>query len=268
MLIGAGDLLSISVYDAPELTQDARVSSTGNVHLTILGDIHATGLQPDALSEVIEGQLRERQLIQQPHVSVTIKEFTTQGVTVEGEVKKPGVYPIYAERSLLDMIAMADGLTPNADTHISIRRHGNGTVDKVLVSQNDPDLSQRSVRVYPGDVVIVPRAGLAYVLGDVQRPGGYIMHDDGRMSVIQAISEAQGTTRLASMKHVVLLHNASSGIVRTELRLDDILRGKRPDVPLENGDILFVPASGMKTFAQNTAGITASVAGASLYTVR
>lgn len=268
VLIGAGDLLSISVYDAPELAQDVRVSSAGNVHLTILGDVHATGLQPDALAEAIEVQLRERKLIQQPHVSVTIKEFTTQGVTIEGEVKKPGVYPIYAERSLLDMLAMADGLTPSADTHISIRRHGTGAVDKVLVSQNDPDLSQRSVRVYPGDVVIVPRAGLAYVLGDVQRPGGYIMHDDGRMSVIQAISEAQGTTKLASMKHVVLLHNASTGIVRTELRLDDILRGKRPDVPLENGDILFVPASGMKTFAQNTAGITSSVAGASLYTVR
>ena len=268
VLIGAGDLLSISVYDAPELAQDVRVSSNGNVHLTILGDVHATGLQPDALAETIEVQLRERKLIQQPHVSVAIKEFTTQGVTIEGEVKKPGVYPIYAERSLLDMLAMADGLTPSADTHISIRRHGTGAVDKVLVSQNDPDLSQRSVRVYPGDVVIVPRAGLAYVLGDVQRPGGYIMHDDGRMSVIQAISEAQGTTKLASMKHVVLLHNASTGIVRTELRLDDILRGKRPDVPLENGDILFVPASGMKTFAQNTAGITSSVAGASLYTVR
>ena len=268
VVIGAGDLLSIMVYDAPELAQDVRVSADGSVHLTLLGDVHAAGLQPDGLAAAVETQLSSRQLIQAPHVSVSIKEFTTQGVTVEGEVKKPGLYPIYSERSLIDMLALADGLTANADTHVSIRRHGTGAVDKVLVQQNDPDLTVRSVRVYPGDVVIVPRAGLAYVLGDVTRPGGYIMHDDGRMSVIQAISEAQGTTRLASMKHVVLLHNEPTGVVRTELRLDDIMRGKRPDVPLQNGDILFVPSSGLKTFGQNTQGIVASVSGAALYSVR
>ncbi len=267
VVIGAGDLLAITVYDAPELAQEVRVSGDGTVHLTILGDLHAAGLQPDGLAAAMEVQLHDRNLILAPHVSVAIKEFTTQGVTVEGEVKKPGLFPIYSERSLVDVIALADGLTPNADTRVTVRRHSNGAVENVVLRQNDPDLTQRSVRVYPGDVVIVPRAGLAYVLGDVTRPGGYIMHDDGKMSVIQAISEAQGTTRMASVKHVVLLRKSTSGMQRSELRLDEIMRGKQPDVALENGDVVFVPTSGLKNFEQNTQGIVSSVSGAAIYSV-
>lgn len=266
-VIGVGDLLTIGVYDAPELTQDVRVSADGNVHLTILGDLHADGLQPNALAGEMEKQFRDRNLIRQPHVSVSIKEFTTQGVTVEGEVKKPGLYPIYSERSIVDVIAMADGVTAAADTHISIRRHGTNLVQRVEMNPSNPDLSQRSIRVYPGDLVIVPRAGLAYVLGDVARPGGYIMHDNGRMTVLQAISEAQGTTHLASMKHVVLLHKGENGTTRSEVPLNDMLRGKKPDIALDNGDILFVPTNGLKSFAESTAGIAASVSGAALYSV-
>lgn len=266
-VIGVGDLLSVNVFDAPELMQDVRVSADGTVHLTILGDMHAAGMQPDAFAREMQKQFQDRNLIRSPQVSVAIKEFTTQGVTVEGEVKKPGLYPIYAERSLVDVIAMADGLTASADTRVSIRRHGSGMVQRVVMDQNDPDLSQRSVRVYPGDLVIVPRAGLAYVLGDVGRPGGYIMHDNGRMTVLQAISEAQGTTREASLKHVVLLHKGETGVTRSEVPLSDIMRGKKPDIALENGDVVFVPTSGLKSFQHNTEGIMASVSGAALYSV-
>ena len=123
------------------------------------------------------------------------------------------------------------------------------------------------MRVYPGDTVIVPRAGLAYVLGDVGRPGGYIMHDNGSMTILQAISEAQGTTRNASLKHVVLLRKSDSGTDTIPIQLKDMMRGKAKDQALLNGDILFVPPSGLKNFAQSTESLTASMAGAALYVV-
>ena len=266
LVIGDGDLLSISVFDAPELTQDVRVSPDGVIHLQLLGDVHAEGLQPIQLATDLEKDFAERRLITSPQVSVVIKEFNSQGVIVEGEVKKPGIYPLYADRSLVDVIALAEGTTPSADIRISIRRHGSNQIDTITLAQNNGrDDAANDVRVYPGDTVIVPRAGFAYVLGDVVRPGGYIMHDNGSMTILQAISEAQGTTRTASLGHVILLHKSGSEIQAIPIPLKEIMRGKKKDEALVNGDILFVPSSGLKNFAQNTEGITASMAGAALY---
>lgn len=267
MVIGAGDLLSIRVYDAPELDQDVRVESSGMVHLALLGDLTALNLQPEALARDIENDLSRRKLITAPHVTVSIKEFTTQGVTIEGQVEKPGLYPVYSDRSLVDIVALAGGLTPTADTRITVRRHGSGKEETVTLPQNDATAVMASdVRVYPGDTVIVPRAGLAYVLGDVAKPGGYIMKDNGRMTVLQAISEAQGTTPKASLSHVVLLRKTPNGTETIPIQLKAMQRGKEPDQILETGDVLFVPSSGLKSFGYNTEGVFASISGAALYT--
>ncbi len=266
VLIGTGDMLSVNVYDAPELSQEVRVGSSGTVRLVLLGDVYAVGLQPEQLANGIENQLRNRNLIRDPHVSVAVKEFTTQGVTVEGEVKKPGLYPIFSTRSLVDVIALADGTTSSADTRITILRHATGETEQVTLSQNNGEqIASNDVRVYPGDTVIVPRASYAYVLGDVQRPGGYLMHDNGSMTVLQAISEAQGTTRIASLKHVILLRKTEDSTETIPIQLKAIQRGQEPDQQLQSGDILFVPTSGVKSFGQNTQAIFASISGAALY---
>jgi capsular exopolysaccharide synthesis family protein len=266
--IGNGDLLSINVYDAPELSQEVRVGSSGTVHLILLGDIYAIGLQPDQLANSIEAQLSARNLIHAPHVSVTVKEFTTQGVTVEGEVKKPGLYPIFSTRNLVDIIALAEGTTSSAGTQITIIRHATGAIEHVTLSQSSgSEVASSDLRVYPGDKIIVPRAGIAYVLGDVLRPGGYIMHDNGGMTILQAISEAQGTTRIASLKHVILLRKTGTSLQTIPIQLKAIQRGQRPDQQLQSGDVIFVPTSGIKSFGQDTAGVFASISGAAIYAV-
>ena len=267
-LIGVGDLLAINVFDAPELSQEVRVGSEGSVHLALLGDVHADGLQANQLAKVLETEMHDRNLMRKAQVTVSIKEFTTQGVTVEGEVKKPGLYPIYSARSLVDVIAQADGVTSAADIHITIRRQGTNVIKSVTFDQdNGAQVADSDVRVYPGDTVIVPRAGFAYVLGDVQRPGGYIMHDNGSMTILQAVSEAQGTTHNASLKHVILLHKENGVLKTVPIELKAMQRGHLPDQALTAGDIVFVPSSGLKTFASGTEGIAASISGAALYTV-
>jgi polysaccharide export outer membrane protein len=267
-LIGVGDLLGINVYDAPELSQEVRVGSEGTVHLTLLGDVYASSLQPNQLAQQIEDQLKQRNLMRNAQVSVVVKEFSTQGVTVEGEVKKPGVYPIYSARTLVDILAVADGVTGAADTRVTIRRQLTGKIEVVTLSQdNGKQVADSDVRVFPGDTVIVPRAGLAYVLGDVQRPGGYMMRDNGTMTILQAISEAQGTTHNASLKHVILIRR-EAGVTHTiPIELKAIQRGQIPDQTLLAGDIIFVPTSGLKSFASGTEGIAASISGAALYSV-
>lgn len=265
-LIGVGDLISVSVYDAPELNQDVRVEASGTVHLALLGDVKVTDMQPDAFAHVLEADLKSRGLINAPHVTVAIKEFTTQGVTIEGEVQRPGLYPVYSARNIVDVLALAGGVTANADAEVTIQRHGTDTREVVDLPQSNANRVMSSdVRVYPGDTIIVPRAGITYVLGNVTRPGGYIMHDNGKMTVLQAISEAQGLSRDASDSHVILLRKTADGTETTPIQLKAMMRGKIPDVPLQSGDIVFVPSSGLKSFGTNTAGIFASVSGAALY---
>jgi polysaccharide biosynthesis transport protein len=267
-VIGVGDLISINVYDAPELSQEARVESDGNVHLALLGDIKAAHQPPMALARVLEKDLQQRGLMNTAHVTVAIKEFTTQGVTISGEVVRPGLYPIYSARNLLDVLAIAGGVTRDADAEITIQRHGTDTHEMVDLPQSNANrIIHSDVRVYPGDTIVVPRAGLAYVLGNVTRPGGYIMHDNGKMTVLQAISEAQGLARDASDSHVILLRKTADGTQTTPIQLKAMMRGKIPDIPLQTGDIVFVPSSGLKSFGTNTAGIFASVSGAAVYGV-
>ncbi len=266
ILIEPGDVVTIAVYDAPELSQDVRVTPSGTANLALLGDTQVKGLRPEQLARNIESELMSRKLIMHPHVSVSIKEFTTQGITIEGDVQKAGVYPVYSPRLLVDVIAMASGLSPTADTHITIRRASGETETADLSQNNGKSLADNKVMVYPGDTVIVPRANFAYVVGEVARPGGYIMHDNGRMTVLQALSEAQGTTRTASAKKAVLLRRTPNGTVRIPINLHAILRGKAPDEPMQSEDILFIPSSLLKSFAQDTQGVVASVSGAALYT--
>ncbi|MHB1699823.1 MAG: polysaccharide biosynthesis tyrosine autokinase [Acidobacteriaceae bacterium] len=266
ILIEPGDVVTIAVYDAPELSQDVRVTPSGTANLALLGDTQVKGLRPEQLARNIESELVSRKLIMHPHVSVSIKEFTTQGITIEGDVQKAGVYPVYSPRLLVDVIAMASGLSPTADTHITIRRTSGETETADLSQNNGKSLADNKVMVYPGDTVIVPRANFAYVVGEVARPGGYIMHDNGRMTVLQALSEAQGTTRTASAKKAVLLRRTPNGTVRIPINLHAILRGKAPDEPMQSEDILFIPSSLLKSFAQDTQGVVASVSGAALYT--
>ena len=267
-IIGVGDLLHLNVFDAPELSQDVRVGASGDVHLSLLGDVQAAGLAPNALAEQVETQLRSQGLMRNPTVSVELKEFTTQGVTIEGEVAKPGIYPIFSAHSVVDILALAGGRTASADTQILIRRHGSDHPQRMVMNETGGTTeAETNLRVFPGDTVIIPRAGLAYVLGSVQRPGGYLMRSDGGLTILEAISEAQGTTRVASLNHVLLLRKANDGTMTIPIQLKEIQHGKASDQKLVNGDILFVPSSGIKDFAVNTQAITASLSGAALYAV-
>ena len=268
IVIGVGDTLNISVYDAPELAQSVRVAADGKIHITLLGDVQAEGLQPSQLEAAIEAAYQSANLLRKPNVTVELKDFATQGLTVEGEVARPGIYPIYSARSLVDVLALAGGRTDTADSHVTIRRHKTQKLERVELQQNDSDQQANSdVRVFPGDTVIVPRAGLTYVMGSVTKPGGYIMRDGGTMTVLQAISEAQGTTKLASRDTILLLRKTNDGTITIRIALKDMERGKVPDQRLLNGDVLYVPASGGRTFLADTSAITASLSGAALYAI-
>lgn len=267
--IAAGDLLEISVFDAPELNQQVRVSSDGSTQLALLGNTKVAGLTGEGASDLIARELRERHFLLHPQVNVLIKEFASKGVSVTGEVQHPGVYPVLGARTLLDVLSMAGGLNNVADSRIIVK-HRSGNEEDVIVSlkNDDPRNSlANDVQVFPGDLVLVPRAGVVYVLGSVNRPGGFVMQNSGKITLLQALAQAGGTNSTASINKAILLHKTDQGYVTRKLQVGKISRGEEADVELSQNDIVFFPNSRLKSAMHATQGMAESLGGVAIYGV-
>jgi polysaccharide biosynthesis/export protein len=225
--LGPGDLIHVTVYDMPELEQHVRISDQGNVTLSLIGEVKAAGLSAEDLGREIALRLREGDYAKRPSVTVLVEEYTTQGVTVVGEVMKPGVVPIFSTHNLLDILSDAGGLKDTASTEILIRRKGNdGEPERIQLGRDRASLAGAVAKVNPGDQVIVPLAGIVYMLGDLNRPGGYVMSENGKITMLQALAMAGGTTRTAAENGTRLLRPTANGYEEKTISLKNIMLGK------------------------------------------
>lgn len=267
--IAPGDLLHITVFDVPEMTQEVRVGANGKAQLALIGDVALAGMTGQEAAETIARELRNKKLLISPQVNVLVKEFASQGISVSGEVQHPGVYQILGSRTLLDLISMAGGLTNFADTRITVQRRG-AAEEKVTVKlkTDDPETSlANNVQVYPGDLILVPRAGIVYVLGDVNRPGGFVMQDSGKITLLQALAQAGGASKSASLSKAVLMRKNAEGYATTKLHVGKIEKGEDPDLELHANDILFVPNNRLKNAISGTQSVITSIGSASIYAI-
>jgi polysaccharide biosynthesis/export protein len=267
--IAPGDLIEISVFDTPELTQQVRVGADGKAELALIGGVSLAGLTTQQASEEIARQLRDRQLVLRPQVNVLVKESSAQGVSVMGEVEHPGMYPLTGARSLLDVLSLAGGLTKVADTRVTIRRREGRQADVTvkLSNQNAQMSLAADVQVFPGDLVMVPRAGIVYVFGAVNRPGGFVVQENGEITVLQALAQAGGTSGAASANHGVLLRKSGQGYVSSKLRVGKIALGQDRDVELHPDDVVFIPNSKLKNALHETQDVATSIGSASIYAI-
>jgi polysaccharide biosynthesis/export protein len=266
--ISAGDLLDLAVFDTPELSAKLRVDEHGNVSLPLAGVVSVSGMTAEQAGVAIEAHLRQTDILKDPHVSVTVLEYATQGVTVVGEVKSPGVYPLLGVHGLLDLISAAGGVTPNAGKAVTVTHRSDP--DHPVIANIDSKPGSKAglgIDVRPGDTIMVSHAGIVYVVGDVNKPGGFLIENNDRLTVMQAIALAQGTNRTASLNHARLIRKGDSGRQEVPVPLSKILDAKAPDLLLADGDILFVPSSAAKNALRNMESILPSVAGAAIYRV-
>src|SRR5262249_51105677 len=199
--IGPGDLLEVTVFDTPELSGKVRVSSAGDVSLPLIGALHVAGLKTDEMQSLVARKLIDGQMVNNPQVSVFMVEYATQGVSVLGEVKKPGIYPTLGQHRLMDYISLAEGLTPLAGAWATITPRAQTPVTTVALSSKSASAAARNPEISPGDTIFVSKAGIVYVVGDVGKPGGFVMDHDERLTVLQAIALAQGVNSTAAKKH-------------------------------------------------------------------
>ena len=257
--VSAGDLLAVDVFDTPELSAKLRVSENGEVNLPVAGFAHVGGLTAEEAATSIEQRLRDKNILKHPHVEVFIQEYATQGVSVLGEVKNPGIYPDLGSHSLLDFISVAGGITPTAGKAVSIT-HKNDPDHATVIQLNnsEPDVAKRAaLAILPGDTIVVSRSGIVYVVGDLGKPGGFLIDNNQHLTALQAVALAQGANKDSALNNSRLIRKTPNGPQESRLLLGKILAGKESDIPLQDGDIVFVPTSKSKTVALE--GLGASI---------
>ncbi len=267
LTIGPGDLLHVKVLEASELEQSARVTDAGTFTLILGGTVHVAGLTPPEAALAIERALVEGHYLLTPHVSVMTEQTATQNVTIMGQVHSPGSYPIGTPRPILDVLALAGGLTDLADRKVTIQRHASKDRITFVVSNSANAALDGSVSVFPGDTVLVSKADVVYILGDVNRPGGFAMvTNDQKLSAVQAISLAGGTPPNAVPSHARLIRKQADGShVEMPLQLSAMEKGKQPDIQLQADDIVYVPFSYARNVAVGAGSLVGATSSAAIY---
>jgi polysaccharide export outer membrane protein len=259
--LGPGDLLEVGVYNVPELTTKARVGNTGDVYLPLIDYVHVGDLTVEEAQTLIEKRLEDGGFVRNAHVTIFLDESASQGVTILGEVAKPGIYPAVGNRRLYDLISAAGGFGPAAGRKVSIiRQHSQAPPITVNLPRNLADDVQDNIEIMPGDTITVPHAPIIYVVGDVGHPAGLLV-DNGSLTVLQALALAGGANRTAKLGGVRIIRKGPDGMTETRVPLKKMLEAKAPDVNLQADDILFVPLSGARVAAGT--GFNAAVAAAS-----
>jgi polysaccharide biosynthesis/export protein len=249
--LGPGDLIEVNVYNVPELTSKVRVSNSGDVYLPLIDYVHVDGLTQEEAQSLIEKRLTDGGFVRSPHVTIFVDEAASQGVTVIGEVGKPGIYPDVSDHKLYEVISEAGGFSPSASRKIAVIRRNQTEPIRLDLPRNLADDLSSNIDIMPGDTITVPRAPIIYVVGDVGRPSGLLI-DNGSLTVLQALALAGGTNHTAKMSGARIIRKTPAGMTETTLHLKQMLEAKTPDVTLQADDILFVPISAGKIVAGRT----------------
>ncbi len=279
--LGGGDLIEVGVYGVDDFQHTLRINSSGSINLPLVGEVEARGLTAAQLEQKLH-TLLDGDLIRNPHVSVFVKEYRSQPLLILGAVNRPGQYQIIQQTHLIDVIAMAGGLGPDAADHVVVQRRvsrsnkgaDNSTPEPPQVVEidlkellTDGNLSL-NVPVQGGDVINVPKrqVEIFYVIGEVHRAGPFELPSDKKLLLTQAIALAGGPTRTAKAKNARLVRYDQEGGVRQDIALNvsAILKGEEPDIPISPNDVIFIPGSNIKTIGYGMLGIIPSIASSAI----
>lgn len=263
-VLGSDDTIAVRVADMDEYNQQnlapLRVDPEGDVRLPLVGRVHVAGKTVEQVEQQVAGGLSN--VVWKPDVRVTVTEFGSRPVSVLGAVRNPGVHQITGRKTVLEVISLAGGLSPDAGNTIRITRRADKgalplpgasrdssgeffTGELKIHSVMEARKPEVNIDVLPDDVITVPKADLVYVIGAVKKPGGFVLNEKEQVSILQALSMAEGLDKVAAASSARILRVSEEGKPRVEIPIDlhRILQGSSPDVGLAASDILFIPDS-------------------------
>ena len=249
--LGPEDLVEITLFNivgaeegATPRKMEARVSQQGMITLPLLGDITATGLTTSALEQVL--QERYKKYIRDPHVGIFVREYHSHQISVIGEVKNPSIIKLSDPKTLIDLLAMAGGVTEQAGSQVHLYRQGPAGQERYVIDLYalTHNIDAGNPLVQAGDVINVPQAGMFFVDGAVKRPGGF--HLNRSYTFTQALSTAGGVDlEIAKTSSIIIMrHQDPAGVeMLPPISLDEIKSGKAADPIIEAEDVIYVPMS-------------------------
>jgi polysaccharide export outer membrane protein len=236
MVLGGGDVVKISVFGNPDLAVETRVSESGFITMPLVGQVAVAGLSTAMAESKIATMLDKGGFVKKPQVNLMITVLTSQQVSVLGYVNRAGRYPINGRSGVLDMLALAGGVSQDGGDIVTVihRRDGKMVTDRVDTTQliRNEELI-RNLDLQGGDTVFVERAPRFYIYGEVQRPGALRL--DRNMTVLQALSAGGGLTLRGTERGLRVKRRDQAGKLQTiDVRGDDLVQ---PD------DVVYVKES-------------------------
>ena len=264
--LGAGDQISLHVGDLEEISdKPIRIDPNGNIDLPLAGTVQAAGLTPTQLKAALAAKLSK--YLTNPQITLNVIENQSRPVSVFGAVSRAGVYQLQGPRHLAEVLSLAGGTAPDAGAVVVVTREErwgkieapgvrtelgshSSTVtipmDELTSAKNPED----NILILPNDTISVPKAEVVYVVGNVRKAGGFTLAHHPTLTVLQAISLAEGFSPDAAGGKARILRRSPEGdsVPPHEIKVDAsaIFNGKAPDVPLYANDILFIPNSAFK----------------------
>ena len=235
--LGPGDSVNIQVYGPPDMATTVYVADDGSLPVALIGSVNVNGLSPSEAARKIEQALQAGNFLVDPHVTMTVVQSRSQRVSVLGEVRSPGRYPIDTGTTVFDLLAQAGGTTADAsDVVYILRQNQDGDVQRFPVYLRGSAAIPSSVAsqtLQSGDSLLVPKAEQFSIYGEVAHPDIYRLEQG--MTVIQAIVRAGGVTLRGSERRVEIKRPLPDGKFQ-ELKA-------RPSDLVQAGDILRVKES-------------------------
>ena len=262
MVLGPGDVVNISVSNSPEFAMKLRVEANGDVTLPYLGVQHFGGQTVDQIQRSLTQQLKDQQYFNDPQVLIFVEQFTSQTISVLGEVNQAGAFPGIGDHTLGELIADAQGMTQLASNHILIYRRNQP--DPIPVTLDGTDASTK-FPVYAGDVIRVQKSGLVYVVGAVKTPNAYPLPTGQDINVVQALTLGGGALRTAKRGEIHIVRMVNNERVDIPIDLGKVLSGKQEDPTVRADDIVYVPDSYAKIIAAGSAGVIGAAILATTY---
>ena len=277
-VLGPGDQIAIHVADLDDVSdKPMRIDPDGDIDLPLAGTVHAAGLSPTALKQELAAKLSK--YIQSPRVTVNVVEYQSRPVSVFGSVMHAGVYQLQGPKRLAEVLSLAGGTGPDAGPNVTVTRqarwgalHAPGQKTEVGPTSTSVSIPleqitsskglEDNIVIQPDDVIAVPRAEVVYVVGNVKKAGAFSLSHHPNISVLQALSLAEGFSPGASVGHTRILRKLpEGGDTPQQIPVDAsrILAGKAPDVPLLPNDILFVPNSALKATSKRALDVAIGI---------
>ncbi len=236
-ILGEGDVLTVSVYDQPDLTSVVRISGDGMITLPLIGQVHATGQSVDQLSTKIEIRLVDGYLIH-PQVSIFIEKFRNLKATILVGVRSPGLYELEGQTTLLELISKAGGLIEGSSNEAIIRRNDPEDETQEVITINLNELMEQghlsqNLSIMNGDNIFIPKKKVFYVTGEVKSPDAY-SYEKG-LTVIQALTKAGGFSDRAAPGRIKIIRSLDGK--------EQLLKEVNMDERVQPNDVIVVPES-------------------------